>query len=78
MTLKRKSIISWTTYAAIYGACLLLSMFYMLQVKGFAFLGIIAVCFHFRVHWGLDKYLIWGSFVAIMMSLKFQGYALQF
>ena len=73
MTLKRKSIISWTTYAFFYGACLVLSMSYMLQKKGFLFFCVIGFCFLLRVKLSLDKYTIWALYAAVMTGLQANG-----
>mmetsp|Transcript_6156 Transcript_6156/g.20105 ORF Transcript_6156/g.20105 Transcript_6156/m.20105 type:complete len:283 (-) Transcript_6156:28-876(-) len=67
MTLCRKSIIDWYTHAALYTACLLLSLARMAAVFNPLFFATVAFLFALRVVLRLDKYLIWTVFSGIAL-----------
>jgi hypothetical protein len=67
MTLCRKSIIDWYTHAALYTACLLLSLSRMAQVFNPTFFAVVAALFALRVAFRVDKYLIWTAFSGVAL-----------
>ncbi len=62
MTLKRKNLIRWPAYTFWYSGALLLSMGFVLQHLGLAFLAAILLVFSVRARFHLDKYLVWSVY----------------
>lgn len=63
MTLFRKSLISAKVHAAIYGGCLVLSLYVMFQSMNFLpfiMFGMMAACLRFGLR--MDKYLLWALY----------------
>eukprot|EP01031_Cornospumella_fuschlensis_P036970 gene36970-44850_t len=79
MTLKRKSLIRARTHFFWYTLALVLSMIYILQVKGVLFVACIVGVFFLKVKFNLNKYLMWGVFTSayylLSDSLAGQGFA---
>jgi len=63
MTLKRKGLINWPTYAIFYGLALVLSITYMWWVKGTLFIFVVGIPFALRVKFNANKYVLWSLFV---------------
>lgn len=64
MTLKRKSLIRARTHFFWYTLALVLSMIYILRVKGVVFVAAIVGLFALKVKFNLNKYLMWGVFTS--------------
>jgi cytochrome b involved in lipid metabolism len=62
MTLKRKSLIRARTHLFWYTLALVISMIYILQIKGIAFVAAIGGLFYLKVKFNLNKYLMWAAF----------------
>lgn len=62
MTLKRKSLIRARTHFFWYTLALVLSMIYILHVKGPIFVAAIGGLFYLKVKFNLNKYLMWAAF----------------
>jgi hypothetical protein len=63
MTLKRKSLIRARTHLFWYSLALVLSMYYILKVKGAIFCAAVVVLFAFKVKTNINKYAMWTGFV---------------
>lgn len=62
MTLKRKSLIRARTHLFWYTLALVISMAYILQIKGPLFVAAIGGLFVLKVKFNLNKYLMWAAF----------------
>lgn len=65
MTLVRKNLVSYQTHIIVYSACLLLSsLFICIQFYHVLhiFLPLVSLIFFMRVHYSLNKYLLWFLF----------------
>lgn len=62
MTLKRKSLIRARTHLIWYTLALVLSMIYILQVKGFIHCLIVVGLFYVKVKTNMNKYVMWTLF----------------
>lgn len=65
MTLKRKGLIKWYTYAFWYLSSLILSMYGMTLYRSTTFFVVILFLFSLRVKFNVNKYVLWSAFVMI-------------
>jgi hypothetical protein len=69
MTLKRKGIIAWYNHLFWYSIALVLSIGFMWQTKGTAYLLLVLGAFIVRTQFDLNKYAVWGAFVALVYGV---------
>lgn len=70
MTLKRKGIIRWTTYGALYGLALIISMSYMMYSVGpWCFIATI-VLLYVRANINISKYTMWFFYIMFFYLVK--------
>jgi hypothetical protein len=74
MTLKRKGLVQWTTYAWFYGLALVLSLAVMYSHKGPGFFLVAAMAFYARVTFNTSKYVIWPCYaVGVYATQNYLG-----
>ena len=71
MTLKRKSLIRWKTYVFWYSFSLVLSYYVMYVSLEPTFFLQMLVVFFFRVHFNVNKYMLWSSYTAVYYIVQY-------
>jgi hypothetical protein len=72
MTLKRKNLINWVTYAIGYGISLVLSMYCFYLQHDFVFFTIVGIIFYIRIKFNFNKYILWTIFTMFYYNVLLQ------